>query len=420
MATILEELVDPGKNEVSNKQVSILLDGRRYGDEAPLKELFGQPIPPAFIPIAEEIAGQSQLLKLHGDTSKKEIFNAYAVDLELLNRYMQEFEGAVEQAVRCSIITWNQDDLSTAEQWKGLKDQIPPLGSAVLLALSATRAAKAVPELLRELKQEFDQSVIYVIRRMAIWLELLVDEEVVGLNEWAGEDACAYHYFLHEEQEKVLEQEKRTEVIYDPDKPRGQRYTDTRINKRTVQRSQSRERHVHHIVNTHVWELPDFPDKLPKRVCVFLDAMPEWLQPHVRIVSGDITMVEQLRKVTSDNVAIEEEVLSVWKRSPALVLGPFVLLGWSADDLKLGAGFARLQKAVDQTPLPKKVTLGMVLGILSALVISVMAVPFVGIVGAASFAVVIALIVLVVFLWVVPTHNNKAPSGDMIKVDPKE
>ena len=99
MATILGELVDPGKNEVSNEQISILLDGRRYGDEAPLQELFEQPIPPAFIPIAEEIAGQSQLLKLGGDTSKQEIYSAYAVDLELLTRYMQEFEGAVDQAV---------------------------------------------------------------------------------------------------------------------------------------------------------------------------------------------------------------------------------------------------------------------------------------------------------------------------------
>lgn len=74
MATILEELVDPGKNEVSNEQISILLDGRRYGDEALLHELFEQPIPPAFIPIAEEIKKQSQLLELNGAISKQDIF----------------------------------------------------------------------------------------------------------------------------------------------------------------------------------------------------------------------------------------------------------------------------------------------------------------------------------------------------------
>jgi len=418
MATILEELVDPGKNEVSNEQISILLDGRRYGDEAPLQELFEQPIPPAFMPIAEEIEKQSQLLELNGAISKQDIFPAYKADLALLNRYMQEFEGAVKQAVGCSIITWNQDDLPSAKQWEGLQDQIPPIGNAPLLALSSTRAAKAAPVLLEELKQEFDQSVIYVIRRMAVWLQLLVDEEFVGLIQWAGEDSCAYHYFLHERQEKVLRQEKLTEVTHDPAKPQGQRYTDTTIDKRAVQRLQFLERHVHHIVDTHVWELSEFPDKVPERVRLFLDVMPEWLQPHLRIVSGQITMEQKLCTVTSNAVDIEEEILSVWKRSPAVTLGPFVLLGWSADDLKHGPRFARLQQTGSAAPRPfqKEITdWTVLLGFLVAAVMAFIVPGFVGIMSAAFIAVIAMMIVLVV-----ATRNNKAPRGDMIKVDPKE
>jgi len=417
MTTILNGLVVPGEHEILEDRIGVKFDGRWYGDTAFLNEVFEQPLPPVFIPIAEEIQSQSQLLKLDGVREKEDIFAAYRVDLALLNKYMSEFEHAVRQAVRCSIITWNQDDLPLDEQWAGLKEQIPPIGNAALLALSSTRAAKPVPELLEELKQEFNWGVRHLMKRMAFWLQLLVEEEFVGLIEWAGDDACAYHYFLYERQERVLAQEKRREVSQDPSKPFGQRITTEEIEERTVQRRQFEERHVHHIVNIHVWELPEFPEMVPERVRVFLDVMPEWLQPHVRIVSGDITMVEQLRKETSTVTTREEEVVSVWKRSPALVLGSFVLLGWSADDLKNGAGFARVQQAASVVPHPfqEKITVGMVLGILSVLALAVIAGGLVGPVGAALIAVIGMAIVLAI-----ATRNNKTPRGDMIKVDPKE
>ena len=138
---------------------------------------------------------------------------------------------------------------------------------------------------------------------------------------------------------------------------------------------------------------------------------------YVRIVSGDITMVEKLRKETSNTTTREEQVVSVWKRSPALVLGSFVLLGWSVDDLKHGAGFARVQQAVSAaaSPFQEKITVGMVLGILGVLVLAVTATPLVGPVGATFIAVVGIASVLAI-----ATRNNKTPRGDMIKVDPNE
>jgi len=80
-----------------------------------------------------------------------------------------------------------------------------------------------------------------------------------------------------------------------------------------------------------------------------------------------------------------------------------VLLGWSADDLKHGARFARLQKAASPGQFPEKIPVWMVLGILSALVTAVIAARFVGIVGAAFIAVIGMAIVLII-----ATRNSRS------------
>ena len=65
----------------------------------------------------------------------------------------------------------------------------------------------------------------------------------------------------------------------------------------------------------------------------FLNAVPVWLRTCLQIVDGQMTMEEVLRRKTSEGTVIESEVRAVYRYCPGVLLAPFNLIGWSADDL---------------------------------------------------------------------------------------
>ena len=175
-------------------------------------------------------------------------------------------------------------------------------------------------------------------------MQSLAEKELVGLVDWAAADVCRYHYFRHRWSEGVIREGIRREQRYDKAKPYGQRTEDRAVKEKVVQQEQFKERHIHHIVGAKMHPLAEYPQPVPKHVRVFIDSVPQWLRPHLRIVEGTITTEEVLERKVSSETVVKSEVLSVSKYSPGILFGEFNLIGWSADDLKKGA-----------TPLKRKV-----------------------------------------------------------------
>jgi len=335
--------------------ISLELMGRRYGsEELSSEEWSGQAVSDVgvFSELATSIRNRSALLALTDRPTKELIYTAYTQDLELLRRYQTDFDVCIKAAVRCSIIadsrTAKQERERCQETWDLLKTQIPSSMHTLLIDFPYTRAALPAPQLLTEMKDQFNRGVGQILRPLADWLQVLVETEFIGLVEWGDLDVCRYHYFKHEITREVMTEQRRVERSFDPKQPYGSRNQIKLIRDQNILQRQFHERHVHHIIRAKLHRFEEYPHRVPKHVAAFINAIPTSLQPHVHIVEGTITMEEVFRRQVDEQKFVKSEVLSVDKYSPGVLLGHFNLIGWSGDDLKSGSVFYAIQQAVQK------------------------------------------------------------------------
>lgn len=340
---------------IPSDKVEIELFGRGYGftTDYPASRLL-QPELGIFGFLNGQLHPQSQLLKLQGgpQLTKAQIFEAYEQDLKLLQGRVKDFEECVRKAIRCSLVIKASENLeaTTSQVWDKLSDQIPSFVKLPLLPLNFVRAAKDAPQLLSELQEEFKRGVDRLVNFFSFYLQSLVDKEFIGIVEWSAPDVCRYHYFKQEFRSDVLKKDDtRTEHSYDESQPLGSRNTSTTVQNKTVRNKRYLERHVHHVANCQLHSVVDYPSPVPPHVKEFLDAVPAWLRPELNIVGGQITLEEVIRRKVADETSVEQEVISVYKASPGVLLGHFNLIGWSASDISLGESVFYKGQAVSVT-----------------------------------------------------------------------
>ena len=330
------------------KGPEVLLGNRRIGSGEISEEAFGAQVPAEIRQLLEDLSGRSELLKLTNDAelTSEAIFAARSDDLRMLERRISEFERVVDTAVRTAIQAQAKGDdvRKVAESaWQKLRASIPPVASRALLKLDSDRATLEPTALLEELKTEFHESVNHVGRLFTAWLQLLAEQEIVGLVHHTSPAVARYHYFLYEVVQERMTVGHREEVSVDESKPFGQRTTYHRLRDDAVWQSSTRLRETHHIVGARVESVGDFAEAMPPRVVDLLKVVPDWLRASLQVVSGEITQIDTHRTQLSDEARIETIEESVAIGSPALVLGPFVLAGWSARDLKAGSAYSTHQ-----------------------------------------------------------------------------
>jgi hypothetical protein len=320
---------------METQTVPVELHGRIYGDAVSPREKFFQPADVLHQQLVGVFEAQSALLQLSVDSEfdKDPVYAAYEQDLGLLTGAQADFELCMKQALASSFRDKMAADavkIQTNKMWEQLQQKLPALGKAPILELSHIRAAKPAEVLLAELQDEFHLGAARLAQRFCFWLHLLVESEVIGLIEWAADDVCRYYYFRHELSEVVKTENKLT-VDFDPTQEFGQRYTDTTVNRRQIQKSLFQERHIHTVVKAGRHTLEAYTSQIPVRIADFLETIPKWLRPLVRIVNGQIVMEEVVRLKVGEEIT-EEEVVSVYKYSPGLQLADYNLIGWSGDD----------------------------------------------------------------------------------------
>lgn len=339
---------------IPSDQIEATLEGRMFGMGSVGNETYQQETPEALRVLAIQLKEQSQLLSLaaNRELEKRRVYDAYKHDLQLLRERVTGFENCVKEATRASIVatkevTWDQARSQTKKLWEQLKGEIPSVGRQPLLLLDHQLAAQPAADILSTLQKRFEQGVDKVLLLVTCWLHLLVEHELVGLVEWTDYDVARYHYFVHDQRQETLKEERRQTVDVDESQPLGQQTTYATVRDRTVRTQRYLERHVHHIVDAAVHDLETYPRRVPARVAEFLNTgVPDWLRPLLQIVSGEITTEEIIRRKTNDQTAVESTIESVIKSSPAVTIGNFALVGWSSDDLCGGdAKFYQCQDA---------------------------------------------------------------------------
>ena len=323
---------------IPSDQTFVELKGREYGTVSRPQERFFQELPASLVKIGESLRAESALLALVDSPvpAKEQIFNAYGKDLNLFKNRHGEFRDCLKQAVRYSVIVsakTNQEE-ETDKIWENLEKEMPTIGNAPILELSYIRAPKEVSVLLAELKAEVGLGIERLLRVFAFWLQELVEAEFIGLVEWTADDVCRYHYFHQKASMEILSGETTETHTFDGSKPFGERNTHTTARQGEVRRSRFLVRHVHHIINARLHLVGKYKGKKPARIKGFLGAVPNWLKPHLQIVDGTITMEEQIKLKIAETTTVEEEIISVYKYSPGVLLEPFNLIGWNSDDIK--------------------------------------------------------------------------------------
>lgn len=336
------------ENIIPSDRISVILAERAYGAPGDSAEaqtnFYHQKIPGTLLSIGEELRDKSVLLMLSiGDASRREVFDAYGQDLSLLNSRLLQFERCIKAAIQASIIRQAegaQDRDAYKEHWERLSATIPSIGKGPLLDLGHERAALGVDELLSELQKEMEVGIERVLRRMALWLHLLVEADFVGLMEKTGSDVFRFHFFRHEHQRETV-----GEQTSDQRESHGPLEKVTTTTRKAVQHEQFLERHIHHVAEGADCALADYANKIPSRVRNFLRETPSWLRRHFRVIHGRMTKEEVLRQKTDQSKEIEVEVTSRWVRDPAICFDNFVFAGWSDTEQDRSGGFFSDQTA---------------------------------------------------------------------------
>jgi hypothetical protein len=318
--------------------VGVVLEGRHFGMDQPMDVKFRQPIPEALTAVGVDLRTRSALLGLGAQghpLTRPLIADAYGADLRTLERRREEFTAWMREVIRCSIVSpagrapLVEADVQKA--WAELRAEVPAVGSSDLLRLPFERARRLPSELIGELQGEYRDATHRLIQLFTFWLHRLVEGEFIGLVEWAGEaaDVCRYHFIQHEYRQDVLGEEIRAERA-------GPIWggTVTTFLDRAIRSQLFGLRYVHHLVGATLHRPEEYPHLMPERIHRLLKTAPLWLRPHVLLVDGQLTRQEIVRQQIADRTAVETRVLSVYRYDPGVLLGPFIIAGWTAEEVE--------------------------------------------------------------------------------------
>ncbi len=336
-----------GRGAITTDQLLLRLFGRDFGTVMEDANRFQQPVPDFLGPLISDLRAGSAILTLDDPVNEEGIFDAYKHDVHFLQGRFDQLQGWVRSCIEASLKSsdnFDRDD-RVKTGWKFVEQHIPPVAHAPLIDLPAERAALPADQLLVELKREVDIGIDSMMKQFCLWLDLLVSKEYVGIVHFTGPKVGHYYYFRPYTTERV-EVTNHNETSVDLTVPFGQQTTYTTIEGRRYKITESVERHDHHIVRARIDTLGDYTGTIPDRIVRALNGAPDWLRPHLRVVSGDITKEVVRQRVVREHEEFHERVTSTYKGSPAITLGQHALMGWSDDDTKReGVSFFKGQKA---------------------------------------------------------------------------
>ncbi len=179
---------------------------------------------------------------------------------------------------------------------------VPKAFHAELAVQSRAAVKKALGDALAEAAELFARHLIGALQE-------LVRQNQVGLIEWFSPTVCRFSYFTATFSDQLVRREVDGGQVIE-----------------VMERTHRHLRHVHDVIDARLYPLPAEQVQQPSHVRRLIAEMPAFLRPFARVVAGNEIAVS----TTETNRATElvTRVQPVFRVDPALVLGPFVLIGW--------------------------------------------------------------------------------------------
>jgi hypothetical protein len=292
--------------------------------------------------------------------STSELTEVYVDSLQALERFRQDVQDLIPHLCEANL-TFRQESGTTAEKARNevLAQKLSEMTAktrldirraknvvdADLLALPAEQADE-------RLRASLEDNVECFVADFFDALDQLVDQQIAGLVEWTGQNACRYHFF----REVVIQDHESTKRMSN-----GRRQSSAsptgwveRINTTTRGTHTHRmARHEHHTTDAFHTSIDDSQVVMPPAVRKLVDNIPEWLAPIVRVIDGklarEIVIERDIKKESWEQN--EPEDIPVFGCEPAVVIDHIVLTGWGPRDID-----AELARRNEQTQLQKQAT----------------------------------------------------------------
>lgn len=261
-----------------------------------------------------------------------------------LRDWRRFLEGLIQ--VRANVIGLAIDRESFrehAESWKQEVSSTSGIQTIMLPADLVTSEFSALPNdtVKNAIVKQLNGFLEGIAERLCSQLLVMAEKEVIGYVSWHGPNTCEYVRY-----ERVCDFNTRSRTIKRRwDESTWQNTWDGRYLQKTenteweIKHSGSRKlvRTIEHLINASERKWDENGVVIPRRIMPLLDSIPEWIKPSLKVVEGtlmreliieqDLEDIEQLSTETTAVHTIED--IEKWEDDPALVVGPFVLAGWS-------------------------------------------------------------------------------------------
>jgi hypothetical protein len=273
------------------------------------------------------------------DREKKEVLaRAAAESADRLRQCVKETEIFFRALVTCAIEVRDCKSPTERLRLKQLKEKElladmprlrPPLFMPILLHIMANGKPSTV-EMYYDIGLKF--AIGELIQDILDGLERLVSTQLVGKIKWYSPQVCEYDFYRAVVVQSLGESSTTR-------REEGSKVIDTTT--RTVTDNHRVAIHSHEVINAKKLALPAEKILRPQSVSTLIESIPIWLKHSVRVVAGDQireTIVErELRTVSredrSERVVATRSEDTIYRWDPALVLGPYVLAGWTDADV---------------------------------------------------------------------------------------
>jgi hypothetical protein len=214
-------------------------------------------------------------------------------------------------------------------------------------------ANQELPKITEAMNKELAMASEQLIADFLNALDAMVEQRRVGLFIPATPTSCRYTYYQFTSEDRVVDESHHTTTREENVGTARKRTHTTRTN-REIERRQQLSVKMHDLIEAKQHRLNDSTIDPPPRVMPVIRAVPNWLVPHVSIISGTLIreaevnleskvvhLNEQHEQTHTEFVELEPpRIVQANKPDPAVVFRHYVLAGW-VDELGERAQIAK-------------------------------------------------------------------------------
>ncbi len=202
----------------------------------------------------------------------------------------------------------------------------------------AELAVKPIAEIRQCLNDYLHQATMDVVKALLSGLQALLDAQQVGQLQWISSTVCKFYFYRNIVEEEVLgERSLGGQLVTERRDSNQITRTAQQLKERDVRRTWKHALHYHELMESRRLPWNDQTLPKPRRVQVMLSRAPAFLAHFGEIVVGDeifrrvVERELQSESVTEQFVDVKRFVYS---RDPAVVVGPYVISGWAAEEVR--------------------------------------------------------------------------------------